>query len=201
MGYNSHHACLRSCEGLKANAWLFVCLGVSLFHLPSNVFTSTLHIRLGFPCPLTLKVTHCLYGQALNVVKSHLLICSHGGEWIASHDVVQNAFVSIAKDIRFHVSHEQTHVLPSPSLVFLSMCWHYLLNWWHLHFSGCGHHRSHPNRLGLLSCLISWVGTMVATMAKRLYHDRHLDKHISSTCHKGFWVLTPISKQLSSSMC
>ncbi len=118
MGYNSHHACLRSCEGLKANVWLFVRLGVSLFHLPSNVFTSTLHIRLGFPRPLTFKVTHCLYGQLLNVVKTHLLLCSHGGEWIASHDLVQNAFVSIAKDIRFHVSHEQTHVLPSPSLVF-----------------------------------------------------------------------------------
>jgi hypothetical protein len=112
MGYNSHHACLRSYEGLKANAWLFVCLVVSFFHLPSNVFTFTLHIRLGLPHPLTLKVTHCLYGQPLNVVKTHLLLCSHGGEWIVSHDVVQDAFVSIAKDARFHDSHEQTHVLP-----------------------------------------------------------------------------------------
>lgn len=112
MGYNSHHACLKSCEGSKANASLFVRLFVSFSHLPSNVFTFTLHIKLGFPHPLTVRVTHYLYGQPLNVVRTHLFFCRHGGEWIVPHDVVQNAFVSIAKDTRFHDSHEQTHVLP-----------------------------------------------------------------------------------------
>jgi hypothetical protein len=38
------------------------------------------------------------------------------GEQMASHDVVQDVFISIVRDARFHVSHEQTHVLPSPSL-------------------------------------------------------------------------------------
>ncbi len=47
--------------------------------------------------------------------------CSHGGEWIVSHDAIQDAFVSIAKDVRFHVSCEQTHVLPPFIQVFLSM--------------------------------------------------------------------------------
>jgi hypothetical protein len=43
----------------------------------------------------------------------HLFRCTHGGERIALHDVVRDAFASIAKKARFHVSQEQTHV-PSP---------------------------------------------------------------------------------------
>jgi hypothetical protein len=39
-----------------------------------------------------------------------------GGGQMASHDVVQDAFTSIMRDVGFHVSHEQTHVLPPPSL-------------------------------------------------------------------------------------
>jgi hypothetical protein len=31
---------------------------------------------------------------------------------MALHDVVQNIFVTIAKDAKFHVSQKQTHVLP-----------------------------------------------------------------------------------------
>ncbi len=53
--------------------------------------------------------------------KAPPFFCSHGGEWIASHDVVEDAFVSIAKDARFHVSHEQTHVLfPLPFCLFIN---------------------------------------------------------------------------------
>jgi len=106
IAFNSHYACLRSCEGPKVGAWLFVCLIVPPFHLPSNVFTYTLHTKLGFPHFLALKVTHCLYGQPLNVVRTHLFLYSHGGEWNVSHDVVQDTFVSIVKDARFHVEHE-----------------------------------------------------------------------------------------------
>jgi len=41
----------------------------------------------------------------------HLFHCVHGGECITTHDVVQDSFISIAKDVGFHVLHEQTHVL------------------------------------------------------------------------------------------
>jgi hypothetical protein len=33
------------------------------------------------------------------------------GERIASYDVEKNVFITIAKDVRFNVSYEQTHVL------------------------------------------------------------------------------------------
>jgi hypothetical protein len=37
--------------------------------------------------------------------------CGHGGEKIASHDVVYDAFEFIVKDGGFYVLCEQTHVL------------------------------------------------------------------------------------------
>jgi hypothetical protein len=33
---------------------------------------------------------------------------------MVTHDVVLNSFTAIAKDVKFHVLHEQTHVLPTP---------------------------------------------------------------------------------------
>lgn len=52
----------------------------------------------------------------LLVPKLFIVYYSHGGEWTTSHDMVWNAFVSIARNIGFHVSCEQTQVLRPPSL-------------------------------------------------------------------------------------
>jgi hypothetical protein len=38
---------------------------------------------------------------------------AYGGERTTFHDVVRDAFASNSKDVRFHVLHEQTHVLLS----------------------------------------------------------------------------------------
>jgi hypothetical protein len=50
----------------------------------------------------------------------HLLQCSHGKECTTFHDVVRNTFLSIVKDVKFHIFHEYTHVFPihSPSFLF-----------------------------------------------------------------------------------
>jgi len=50
----------------------------------------------------------------------HLLHYTHGGERTASHDVVQDAFMSIVKYMAFHVLREQTHIFSPPS--FQSSC-------------------------------------------------------------------------------
>jgi hypothetical protein len=42
----------------------------------------------------------------------HIFLCAHGGEKMASHDVMRDVFVVITKDVKFHVSKKQTHVLP-----------------------------------------------------------------------------------------
>jgi hypothetical protein len=52
---------------------------------------------------------------------THLFHCSHGGEQITSHNTFRDAFAFIMKDVRFHVLHEQIHVLPLPS--FESFHW------------------------------------------------------------------------------
>jgi hypothetical protein len=40
----------------------------------------------------------------------------HGEEKTTLHDVVQNTFMTIVKDVRFQVSWKQTHVLLPPTL-------------------------------------------------------------------------------------
>ncbi len=46
----------------------------------------------------------------------HLLHCVHGEERMALHDVVWDVFMATTKDARFHVSWEQTHILPPLAL-------------------------------------------------------------------------------------
>jgi len=41
-------------------------------------------------------------------------LCSWG-QHTTKHDVVQDSFVSITRDAKFHVLREQTHVFPMPS--------------------------------------------------------------------------------------
>ncbi len=118
MAFDSHHARLKFCIGSKASVWFFAHLIIPPFHLAYNVFSFVLHTKLGLHHSLTLRVIHWICGQPLHLVRTHLFYCSHGAEWIASHDTIQNAFASIVKNARFHVSCEQTHVLPPPSLQF-----------------------------------------------------------------------------------
>jgi hypothetical protein len=42
----------------------------------------------------------------------HLLYYVHGNERMGTHDVVCNTFVTIARDVGFHVGQKQLHVLP-----------------------------------------------------------------------------------------
>ncbi len=120
MAFNSHHACLWSCMGLGVGAWLFAHLLIPSFHLALDFFSSTLCTRLGLPHPSTFKLINYICGQPLNLGRTHLLHHSHGGEQIASHDIIQNVFISITINLGFHVLHEQIHVLYQPPFSFLS---------------------------------------------------------------------------------
>jgi hypothetical protein len=111
---------LKSCVSLGVGVWLFAHLVIPPFYLIFEVLFCALCTKLSLPHALTLKVIHCICGQLLDLARTHLC-CSHGGEQIASHNVVQDAFASIVKDARSHVSHEQTHVFPPPS--FQSIYW------------------------------------------------------------------------------
>jgi hypothetical protein len=94
--------------------WLVTRPIILFFHMPLDVFSIALRIRLGLSHPLVLGVSHCIFSQPLNPTRIHHFCCAHGGEGTALHDV----FATIVKNARFHVSQEQTHVLPPLTLQF-----------------------------------------------------------------------------------
>jgi hypothetical protein len=101
---------------------------------------------------------------------------SHGGEHIASHNVVKNAFTSTVRDVGFHVLHEQTHVLLSP--FFQSSCWRVdiVLSVEDIHIL-VDVVIAKPTQVNLISCVISSckvVVTMVAHAKEGFYHNQHL---------------------------
>ncbi len=79
-----------SCVRSSAKVGLFVHLIIPCFHLPLDVFSFALQIRLSLPHPLTLGLTHNIYGQLLNPMGIHLLHFAHGGERTTSHDAIQD---------------------------------------------------------------------------------------------------------------
>ncbi len=81
-----------------------------IFHLLSNVFSTTLHIKLSPSHPLVFGVSHYICIQPLDPMRIHIFHRMHGGEKIAFCDVMRNAFIAIVRDVRFHVSQRQTHV-------------------------------------------------------------------------------------------
>lgn len=66
------------------------------------------------PHLLTFGVIYCICGKPLNPTRIHFFVAPMVGGWTTSNDKVQNVFVSIARDMGFHVSCDQTHVLSPP---------------------------------------------------------------------------------------
>lgn len=77
VAFDSHCAYLRSYVSPRASAWLFVRIVIPPLCLPFDVFSFSLRTRSSLPHPLAFKVTHCICGQPLNLVGTHLL---HNGE-------------------------------------------------------------------------------------------------------------------------
>jgi hypothetical protein len=120
MVFDLHCACLRSCVGpwVPSRCMSFCSLGHPFFNLAFDVFPYVLCTRLDLLHPLILELIHYICDYPLDLVGTHLFPCSHGGEWITFHDAIWNAFIYITKDMRFHVSCKQTHVLIESSLSF-----------------------------------------------------------------------------------
>ncbi len=73
---------------------VFCLFNHSIFVLALYVFSFVLSLSWP-PHPLTIKLIHCIGRQPLDPTGTHFFCCSHGGEWIAPHDVIQDAFTSI----------------------------------------------------------------------------------------------------------
>ncbi len=85
--------CKASCGCLVVNLHnhLFLCLA-------SDVFSIMLCIKLGHSHPLILGMSHYICNQPLDLMRTHLFPCDHGGEKIISHDIEQDVFAAIARD-------------------------------------------------------------------------------------------------------
>ncbi len=175
MSSNSHQTHLRSYARPGTWVWMFVHPVIPYFHLPSNVFSFALWTRLGLPHPLAFSLTHCIYDQPLNPMGIHLLRCTHGGERTTSHDVVQDVFMSIVKDMAFHVFvGTNSHFFATFSSIFLSTCWYFFVNWWHWHISQCCNYRPHSSRHGIISSSSHGVvATLAARVNERLYYNHY----------------------------
>jgi hypothetical protein len=114
--FDSHQTHLRSCAGPCAGAWLLNHPINLFFRLLLNVFFTVVRTKLGFSHLLVLEVLHYICSQPLDPIGIHLFRCAHGGERTTLHNVVQDTFMIVATDVRFHVSGEQTHVLLPPDL-------------------------------------------------------------------------------------
>jgi hypothetical protein len=199
---NLHHTHLKSCVGPRTNAWIFVHLVIPPFHIASNVFPYVLCTKLGLPHPLVLRVIHCIGGQTLNLTWNHHLCCSHGGEWITSHDIIWNAFAFTVRHIGLHVSSKQTYVLPPlPFNLFidgLTLCYQLMTFTPWLMWSS-----SIPlNKFGFLCYFISWGGYDNGNPSKEKTLTQSSPKErISSPCDKSFWVFTLINRWFFSSLC
>ncbi|CAM6086720.1 unnamed protein product [Calypogeia fissa] len=81
--------------------------------MSSFIFTTSLRVWLGLPHPGLLGQPACVCGHSLDPVGTHILRCSHGSERTATHDDLRDVLAAIAQDAGYHVSTEQTHVLPA----------------------------------------------------------------------------------------
>jgi hypothetical protein len=86
MSFDSHRACLKSCRGPGARAWLSTFLVIPCFRLSSNIFASVLQTKLSLPHPLTLGLTHCICDHPLDPKGIHFFCCAHGGERTVLHE-------------------------------------------------------------------------------------------------------------------
>jgi hypothetical protein len=143
---------------------------------------------------------HC--DQPLDLARTHLLSYSHGGGWIASYHMIRDVFASILEKnkVSCFAWTDACPSIPFP-LVFSSTSLHRVINWSHLHLSGCGDCWPHLSRLGLLTCFILQGGYNNGNSGKgRILPQSTHDRCISSSCYRGFWVPTLISEWLSPPM-
>lgn len=102
---------------IGVGAWLFAHPIIPYFCSAFDVFSFMLHTRLGLR-GLVFGLIYCICGPPLDPTRTHLFRCSHGWEWITSHNAIRDVFASIMRNARFHVSCEQINVLLPPSVQF-----------------------------------------------------------------------------------
>ncbi len=84
--------------------WLSTHPIIPSFKIASDIFCSSLRTRLSLPHPTTCGLFRCICNHAINLIGIHIFCCVNGGEHTTTHDVIQDFFASIAKDVGLHVN-------------------------------------------------------------------------------------------------
>ncbi len=122
--------------------------------MASSIFSLTLHTRLGLPHPMALSLTHCTYGQPINLMGIHLLEGSRRRKCTTSHDV-QNTFASISKNVGFHIFHEQSHVrndVFTLASILTKTSWCCVIHKWGQHYGWSCHYQFHSGKSSIKRC-------------------------------------------------
>ncbi len=85
------------------------------------------------------------------------------------------------------------HSSTSFSSIFSLVGQHCFINQWHLHIVWCCHCRPHSNKFNIMDGFFSWGVCYSGGLDEGRPLSRPLpNKHVFSSCHKGFWVSSPI---------
>jgi hypothetical protein len=162
------------CSSPRAGVWFIAQPVFFTFRLSFLAFPTTLHMQ-GLPHISIARIPWCVCTHPINPTGIHFLRCVHNNEHIRTHDGICDTFVTIARNVGFHVRWEQLHALSSTT--FNSSC-----RWVYIVFTKYGIHTLanviivNPTWADLLprSCTTQGFVTLDAIQAKeKSYHNRH----------------------------
>jgi hypothetical protein len=132
---NSHQVCLRSCVGPSAKAWLLARPIILFFRLPLDVFSTTLHTRLGLSHLVVLRISHyivtnlwILWGSTFFIVHMvgrglpHIILCKM---FLWPLRKMQDFMFCKNKPISFHHLPYNLHVVESTLFYQLMLSTHW----------------------------------------------------------------------------
>ncbi len=85
-----------SYSGKGVGLWLVARPSICSFSITHSIFISTLCFPLNLIQLLTYNLLTCEYGHRLDTFGTHLVRCLFGGQWIVTHDIIQNVMYAFA---------------------------------------------------------------------------------------------------------
>jgi hypothetical protein len=88
---------IRSYLSKGACLWLVVKPSIYSFCIAHFIFTSTLHFHMGLIQPSAFCFITCECEHRLDASSTHLICCTFGGQWIATHDAIWNVIYALTQ--------------------------------------------------------------------------------------------------------
>jgi hypothetical protein len=101
--FGVYHARILLCYGPRVGDWLIIWPIFIGFWLASLVFSITLQIWLGLTHLAIANNPQCMCTHPIDLMGVYLLRCAHGNKRTWTHDGVRDTFVTIVRDVGFHM--------------------------------------------------------------------------------------------------